>query len=307
MTMKAHLDTDLGGDIDDLAALAMLLAWPGVEITGITTVAEHGGRRAGYVRHALSLAGRDDIPVAAGADIASGRFRWTPTYPSESAFWPEPVAPMPGPVDQALDLLRQSIEEGAAIAGIGPWTNLALLDERYPGLLKRASITLVGGWVFPPRGSRSVWGNEMDYNVQMDVRAARRVLAACRPTLVPLHATVETTLRRADLPRLRNGGPLSRLIARQAEAFDGAGELETIDRETSDALPPDFINHLYDPLGCAVALGWDGAVVDDLGLQITVENGWLHERVDERGSPARVVTRVDGPAFDRLWLAVVAS
>ena len=25
---KIHLDTDLGGDIDDLCALAMLLKWP---------------------------------------------------------------------------------------------------------------------------------------------------------------------------------------------------------------------------------------------------------------------------------------
>lgn len=27
--MKVHLDTDLGSDMDDLCALAMLLRWPG--------------------------------------------------------------------------------------------------------------------------------------------------------------------------------------------------------------------------------------------------------------------------------------
>ena len=37
---KVHLDTDLGGDIDDLCALVMLPCWEDVEITGITTVAE---------------------------------------------------------------------------------------------------------------------------------------------------------------------------------------------------------------------------------------------------------------------------
>jgi inosine-uridine nucleoside N-ribohydrolase len=31
------LDTDIGGDIDDLCALVMLLRWPGVELTGIAT------------------------------------------------------------------------------------------------------------------------------------------------------------------------------------------------------------------------------------------------------------------------------
>ena len=39
--MKIHLDTDIGGDIDDLCALAMVLRWPGAELTGVTTVAEH--------------------------------------------------------------------------------------------------------------------------------------------------------------------------------------------------------------------------------------------------------------------------
>ncbi|MCS7062266.1 MAG: nucleoside hydrolase, partial [Anaerolineae bacterium] len=67
---KVHLDTDLGGDIDDLCALALLLRWPSVELTSITTVGDDKGRRAGYVREALRIAGRDDIPVAAGADMA---------------------------------------------------------------------------------------------------------------------------------------------------------------------------------------------------------------------------------------------
>lgn len=41
--MRVHLDTDFGGDTDDACALAMLLGWPGVEVTGITTVADRGG------------------------------------------------------------------------------------------------------------------------------------------------------------------------------------------------------------------------------------------------------------------------
>lgn len=69
--LKVHLDTDLGGDIDDLCALTLVLAIPAVEVTGITTVLEDDGRRAGYVRRALALAGRLDVPVAAGADLAA--------------------------------------------------------------------------------------------------------------------------------------------------------------------------------------------------------------------------------------------
>ena len=43
---KIHLDTDIGGDIDDLCALAMLLQRPDVDLVSVTTVAEDVGRRA---------------------------------------------------------------------------------------------------------------------------------------------------------------------------------------------------------------------------------------------------------------------
>jgi hypothetical protein len=48
-----------------------VLGWADVEITGITTVADPGGHRAACVAHLLHLAGRDDIPLAAGSDVSS--------------------------------------------------------------------------------------------------------------------------------------------------------------------------------------------------------------------------------------------
>lgn len=113
---RIHLDTDLGGDIDDLCALAMLLRWPAAEITGVTTVAEDGGRRAGYARYALALAGRADIPVAAGADAAYGPYRHPipALFPREDRYWPAPVPRAPTPVADALALLKRSVEGGRA-------------------------------------------------------------------------------------------------------------------------------------------------------------------------------------------------
>ena len=90
----------------------------------------------------------------------------------------------------------------------------------------------------------------MDYNVQMDVAAALHVLTHCRPTLVPLHVTVETTLRHADLAALSSGDPVSALIARQAAAYAAAGEFKSDEHAACAELPSDFINHLYDPLAC---------------------------------------------------------
>ncbi len=71
--LHVHLDTDLGGDPDDVCALAMLLGWPNVEIVGITTTIDPDGERAGCVAYCLELVGRDGIPLAAGAAVSLTR------------------------------------------------------------------------------------------------------------------------------------------------------------------------------------------------------------------------------------------
>ena len=48
--LKLHLDSDIGGDIDDLCALAMALNWPDVVLLTVTTNCAEGSRRAGYAR-----------------------------------------------------------------------------------------------------------------------------------------------------------------------------------------------------------------------------------------------------------------
>ena len=301
---KVHLDTDLGGDMDDLCALALLLSWPGgIDLTGVTVVGDTQGRRTGYTRYALDLAGRADVPVAAGADTAQGYYRYELGLPPEERYWPEPVAPHPNPPQQAVELLRRSIEQGAVIIGIGPYTNLALLERQHPGILSQANLFLMGGYVYPVRAGFPDWGNDMDFNIQVDVPSARLVLEHSSPTLIPLSVTVETALRRAHLPALQRSGPLARLIARQAEQFAIDEHNETRFGATCPGLPADIINFQHDPLACAVALGWrEGIEIEELRLRIEEENGWLCERVDPAGRPFRVVTRVDGARFNQFWL-----
>ncbi len=305
--LKLHLDTDLGGDIDDLCALALVLNWPDVELLAVTTNSDDRGRRAGYTRYALGLAGRADVAVAAGADAALGCYRVWPGLPDESVYWPEPIPPAPTSLDQALALLQRSIEQGAIIVAIGAYTNLALLEKRSPGILRRARLYLMGGYVFPPREGFPNWGNDMDWNVQVDARSARLVLQCSNPTLVPLSVTVETSLRRAYLATLRQSGPLAQLIARQAEAFARDENNEARYGRTCRGLPDDIINFQHDPLACAIALGWnEGVEIREIPLKVTIEDGWLYQRVDDGGKPTRVVTRVNGDKFNEFWLSTVA-
>ncbi len=305
--LKLHLDTDLGGDIDDLCALAMVLNWPDVELLAVTTNSDDRGRRAGYTRYALGLAGREDIAVAAGADVSLDCYRVRPGLPDENVYWPEPIPPAPTPLDQALSLLERSIKQGANIAAIGAYTNLALLEKRSPGILRSAKLYLMGGYVFPPREGFPPWGNDMDWNVQVDVESAHYVLQHSSPTLVPLSVTVETSLRRAHLATLKQSGPLAHLIARQAEAFAKEWNNEVQYGQTCKDLPEDTINFQHDPLACAIALGWnEGVEIREIPLKLEIKDGWPCQTVDDSGKLTKVVTRVNGGKFNEFWLSTVA-
>lgn len=300
--MKIHLDTDLGGDIDDLCALAFLLRSPDVEFTGITVVSDTNGRRTGYTRYALKLEDREDIPVAAGADTSQGFYRSECGIPEEKRYFPEPVAPSPNPPEEAIELLKNSVEQGAAVIGIGPYTNLYLLDKKYPGILRGTKLFLMGGYIYPVRPGYPGWKNEFDWNVQSDVKSAKHVLENSTPTLVPLSVTAETALRRTHLVRLRNAGALGQLLARQAEEFAADEKIAEKYKECGN-VPKDIINFQHDPLTCAIALNYsDGIEVKEIPLVMEERGGWLYERIDNAGKIARVVTKIDGARFSEFWV-----
>ena len=307
--MLIHLDTDLGGDPDDACALAMLLGWPGVELVGITTTADPGGRRAGYVVRCLELAGQDraGIPVAAGAEASLTTLSCPGSLPDERRYWNGPVPPRPSPPGAALDLIDRSVERGATIVAIGPVTNLALLEIARPGRLGRVPVVVMGGWVHPPAPGLPDWGPEMDWNVQCDTRAAACILAAAaRLTLVTLPVTLQAHLRATHLPRLRESEPLGEVLAHQAETHALDNHMAGLGRAHS-RLPDDLLNFHYDPAACAVAVGWEGAAVEEMRLQPVLEEGVLRFRADEKGVEARVVVDLDGEAFAERWLTAVAA
>lgn len=305
--MKIHLDTDIGGDMDDLCALTLLLKLPGVEITGITTVSELQGKRAGYVRHVLNLVGRSDIPFAAGADVSSGCYQhWEIGCPPDEANWGERIPPQPGSPDQALALLKRSIEQGAPIVGIGPFTNLRLLDEQHPGILRQTNLFLMGGYVYDPPPGCPQWKKEDDYNIQVDSASARHVLEHARPTLIPLNISGQTALRRAHLPRLAQAGRLGELLVRQANWFAQTEQFEQKYGATCPGLPGDLINFQHDPLACAIALGWrEGVEIETVPLRLEQRDGWLYQLPDPGGTPTSLVTKIDANAFNDYWCQMV--
>lgn len=304
--MRVHLDTDLGGDTDDACALAMLLGWPGVEVVGITTVADPGGRRAGYVAHCLELADRDDIPLEAGAEASLTTLEVVEPIIDDERYWSTSLKPRPSPPGAALDLLHHSIEQGATVVAIGPFTNLALLEVTRPGSLSRVPVVAVGGWFPCADQGLPDWGPEMDWNVQWDTSAARVVAGVADLTLVPLPVTLKAHLRAADLPRLRASGPFGRLLAAQGEAHGQDWNMAAIGRGCA-GLPDDLLNFQYDPVAVAVALGWSGTAIEEMRLQPTVTGDVLRFQREPEGRLTRVVVELDGTRFGETWLSAVEA
>jgi hypothetical protein len=115
---------------------------------------------------------------------------------------------------------------------------------------------------------------------------------------------LRVALRRRDLPRLRAAGALGALLADQGErhaADNGRTDLPTV----YEALPDDLLNFQYDALACAVAAGWPGVEISDLGVAVSFEGRFLRMDVDERGSLMRVATDVDAEGFSEVWLEAV--
>lgn len=307
--MKIHLDTDIGGDVDDICALVYLLRHPDVEVIGVTTSAEEDGRRAGYARHVLDLAGYSNIPVKAGANIADHNCRYDKlSYQDNMTNWGQLIPPIPNPIDEALDLLQTSIEQGATVIVIGPYTNLRLLDQRNSGMLESVDMTVMGGHVYDIPAGFPQWGNNDDWNIQLDVASSSYLFEHASPMMTPLTVTAQTYLTRSQLPRLAGGDALAKLLAEQLDYFAEYEGYEAMYGVTCEKLPDDFINFQHDPLACAIAVGYrDGITIETLPLKFTLEDTYLHERIHDKGKPIQVVTSVDGEKFAKHWLDIVCG
>lgn len=300
--MLVHLDTDIGSDPDDACALVMLLGWPGARLVGVTTSGDPDGRRAGCARYLLDRLGAGEVPVGVGGTADAG----ARAVADDRRYWPGDVEPRPGRPGEAVELLRDSVARGAVVVSVGPYTNLAALERRTPGALAGVRVVLMGGWVETPAPGLPGWGPARDYNVQADRESARVVFETAGDlTLSTLTASLRVPLRRGHLRELRGLGEVGALLARQSEVHGAESGKSALGPEHA-GLPDDLVNFHYDPLACAVALGWPGAVVAERRLRAVEEGAvlrWLRD--DDGGRPVRVVVDADGEAFSRVWLDAV--
>jgi pyrimidine-specific ribonucleoside hydrolase len=216
------LDCDPG--IDDMVAILVAVASPDIDLLGVTTVGGNVGLAATTrnARAVLALAGRSDVPVAAGAPRSLVRVtrRGGEDVHGDDGLGGIRLAEPEVPVDprHAIDFLAATIDaadEPVTLVATGPLTNVALLYARYPSVAARlARLVVMGGSI----GAGNVTP-AAEFNIWFDPEAAYRVLTspgldpAVPVTLIGLDITYRTAFSGTDLDTLRARGRIGALVA----------------------------------------------------------------------------------------------
>jgi hypothetical protein len=110
----------------------------------------------------------------------------------------------------------------------------------------------------------------------------------------------------ADLPRLAASGPLGALLARQSAAYaEDQGKTELGRRHPG--LPHDLVNFHWDPVACALAVGWPGAGTETVLLRPMLTDGVLRFAPHPAGRPTRILTELDAAGFAEAWITAVEA
>jgi len=218
MSIPVLLDCDPGHD--DAIALLLALGSEELELRGVTTVAGNQTleKTTANAIRVLELAGRAEIPVAAGAGRPLVRKpRVAADVHGETGLdGPDLPPPQSEPSPQhAVDFLAERIE-GATLIATGPLTNVALLLARYPEA-KPERIVLMGGAIAEGNVTPAA-----EFNIWADPEAAHRVFAsALDVTMVGLDVTHRALVTPAHAGRLRAAGRIGTVVAELLEFYGG--------------------------------------------------------------------------------------
>lgn len=295
------LDTDVGTDVDDAIAIALLLAAPELEPLAITTVSGDIALRARIARKLLGLGGRSDVPVAAGVCqpiLRQRNFLWLGHEGKGIVDGDDPVPLVhdgdPYGVERhGVDLLIDTVRRAHPhLVAIGPLSNLAVAIMKEPAIIAAIPhLTVMGGTInlapdVPP----------IDYNLGSDAEAAQLVLSAGIPTtLVPLDVTLRVFLTRADLARLRTSR--SRLVQTLCDAIEIWAPIHAEFFGATRHFDPNTVAFLHDPLALAVVFERSFVTFEPRRLRPKIVDGAFRLVPDAAAPEIEVAVDVDAPRF----------
>lgn len=172
---KVILDCDLGDDIDDAYAVALLLASTDkFEILGITTCYGRTNDRADMACKMLYETGMEKIPVAVGRNTSSKDTR--ANWYADQFYWSkgfDKIKPInQGGADFIIEQLRKYPNE-VILFSVGPATNMKDVIEKDPQALKLAKkvIAMFGSFYIGYNGSPVI---NTEWNVVADIESAKK-------------------------------------------------------------------------------------------------------------------------------------
>ncbi len=247
---KVIFDTDIGDDVDDAYALALLLRSPEVQVVGVTTAFGDTQLRARLVSRMLAATGHGAIPVYAGPKTepktAFTQMEWARGGPD-------------GAYGDAIEFMERTIRASPGeitLVAVAPFTNLGALIRRDPeGFRKVRRVVLMGGSVDRGYGAAGAGHPEPEWNVVCDVAAAKALFGSGVPLYV---MPVDSTEIPLDAARKQ------RLFARGSAM---TGVLEELTREwsvgTKQSVPT-----LYDAVAAAYAIAPETCPTTPLRLEV---------------------------------------
>jgi purine nucleosidase len=283
------LDTDIGTDVDDAIALALILASPELELRAVTTVAGDTYMRARIAAKLLALAGRPDVPVAAGVREPVLRQRSFLWLGHEGAGIVEPDERLRRSDRHAVDLLIETLRrERAEVVTIGPLSNLAVAIMKEPAVIEAIPhLTAMGGAI--GRHGRQMF----EYNLASDAEAALVVLSAGIPTtLVPLDVTMRVAMTGEHLAALRRSTPLQDRLCAAIEIW---APLQRQFLEAEPGFDSRTVSLLHDPLTVAALLEPSLVSFEPLRLRPQIAGGLFRLQPDPTAPEIRVAVAVDAP------------
>jgi inosine-uridine nucleoside N-ribohydrolase len=284
------LDTDIGDDIDDAFALALVLRSPELELLGVTTTFGDTELRAQLLDRYLKAVGRTGIPVAAGSRT-----------PASNAFTQKPYALQlqnrsdahtfihPNAVDFLFEQIRAHPGEITLIA-IGPLFNIQAAIARDPETFRNLKrVVIMGGSIY--RGYDGEHGEKHsppspEWNIFCDPAGARALFASGVPVFVmPLDSTQIHLENPALGSILVHGSPLTDQLTLLYHQWTGASEW----RQPT----------LYDPVAVTYAIRPDLCPATPMHLEVD-DKGFTRP---VPGSPnAQVCLQSDEKGFLELLL-----
>ena len=302
------IDCDPGHD--DAIALILALASPELDVRAITTVA--GNQTLDKTLHnalrILTLLGRHDIPVAAGAAKPLQRALEIAAQVHGESGLDGPQLPEPAfcaASEGALALMARVLEQSAepiTLVPTGPLTNIATAFARAPDIVSRVQqIVLMGGAYFEVGNITPA----AEFNIYVDPEAADIVFKSGVPIVVmPLDVTHKALTTRARIEAFRNlGTEPGRMVAEWTDFFERF-DMQKYGSEGAPLHDPCVIAYLIRPdLFTGRHINVEVETQSELTLGMTVADWW---GVTSRPANALFIGDLDAEGFYALLTERIA-